>query len=707
MTNLKVQGADTNRVIGSESVCPSICLAICYFDANANLLDSVYSALSLGLSNTHILVIDAISTAKASIDSEIHSDSVELLDISHINFANLAQLKNHVVNCIESEYICFINAGWKLTREKITNLFNSPITDSIESFKDILTTNVSSIGLLAYKTDLLKDFKFNKAIYSGEDFELILRLLVTDMKSSEGIINEDIFYLESEDYNFNPSISFFDTLAYCLGKYSNILNSLSIYEEISDYYTEIAKTNNYKVKFEEKLCNYLTLENNYELGENIFLAASAYYYNNETAKATNLLTKYFWHENEITRTASLTEKNMLLYIMAEIASIFTSEELKTAFLNKYPTLRSFKKDYLLVKFALRRIWFKKDCLDKDYLLRLLITRDIPVEMLTVITKYASSQNYSLELFENVAKQLGSSKLDRLYFNKFDCFKTILEKDLKERQISQYSIKERLDNQTDSSINSRIFYTELDLTRDSFTQSGPDSSTNTLQLHPKKDLDLEKIAIIFCTNNEVYKEECLFYLKDLKLPEGFSLEIIAIKNASSMTEGYNFAMSHTNAKFILYIHHDTFLIDRDILIKLVTAFKKDSNIGMLGVFGSASLDGSCKWYKSPIDDNYFNLYQDEILDVLTSVKRPEAGKIAEALAIDGVFMATSVDIPWDKDCFNDWHFYDIAQCFKMREAGLKIGFLGTDSICLLHENSLNKDPDFKYELYASLFKNTYY
>lgn len=47
--------------------------------------------------------------------------------------------------------------------------------------------------------------------------------------------------------------------------------------------------------------------------------------------------------------------------------------------------------------------------------------------------------------------------------------------------------------------------------------------------------MEQIAVIICVNNEQYYEECLFYLDRLNLPEGYTLEVLAIRGAGSIYE----------------------------------------------------------------------------------------------------------------------------------------------------------------------------
>ena len=50
----------------------------------------------------------------------------------------------------------------------------------------------------------------------------------------------------------------------------------------------------------------------------------------------------------------------------------------------------------------------------------------------------------------------------------------------------------------------------------------------------------------CVNNEMYEEECLYYINHLVIPNGYEIDVISIKEAKSMTEGYNAAMVATDA-----------------------------------------------------------------------------------------------------------------------------------------------------------------
>ena len=75
----------------------------------------------------------------------------------------------------------------------------------------------------------------------------------------------------------------------------------------------------------------------------------------------------------------------------------------------------------------------------------------------------------------------------------------------------------------------------------------------------------QIAFIICSNDKQETDECIFYLKNLKIPEGYSVEIIPIYRAISMAEGYNIGMKKTDAKYKVYLHQDTFI---NALMKII-------------------------------------------------------------------------------------------------------------------------------------------
>ena len=57
-----------------------------------------------------------------------------------------------------------------------------------------------------------------------------------------------------------------------------------------------------------------------------------------------------------------------------------------------------------------------------------------------------------------------------------------------------------------------------------------------------------ITFIICVNNELYYEECVYYINRLIIPKGYNIDIVAIHEADSMCAAYNAGMQSNNAKY---------------------------------------------------------------------------------------------------------------------------------------------------------------
>ena len=71
---------------------------------------------------------------------------------------------------------------------------------------------------------------------------------------------------------------------------------------------------------------------------------------------------------------------------------------------------------------------------------------------------------------------------------------------------------------------------------------------------------KQIAFIICANNAQFYNECVWYIEKLVVPEGYSTDILCIQEAESMAEGYNAGMKASDAKYKVYLHQDTFILN---------------------------------------------------------------------------------------------------------------------------------------------------
>ena len=199
--------------------------------------------------------------------------------------------------------------------------------------------------------------------------------------------------------------------------------------------------------------------------------------------------------------------------------------------------------------------------------------------------------------------------------------------------------------------------------------------------------MEQIAVIICVNNEQYYEECLFYLDRLNLPEGYTLEVYAIRGAGSIYEAYNQAMQQSDAKYKIYMHQDVFLVDPDLLMDMIAMFQENKKIGMLGLLGGTRV---------PADRRFF-LSWDTGNVMVCSEKKAFCNALdrqaIRVFAVDGMFMMTQYDIPWREDVLDGWDFYDFSQSVEFARRGYEVWVIGQETPESIHDCGFLKLADY--------------
>lgn len=179
---------------------------------------------------------------------------------------------------------------------------------------------------------------------------------------------------------------------------------------------------------------------------------------------------------------------------------------------------------------------------------------------------------------------------------------------------------------------------------------------------------EKICFIICASNKSYLNECVYYIKKLKCPEKIEIEIKPIWNATSMCAGYNTGMRESTAKYKVYLHQDVFIKNKNFVIDIISMFKNNSNVGMIGMVGGIGMPQNAVTYLAWNVGCVDTKEPDVSYRMLCSI---EQNRNVEVDAVDGLLIATQVDIEWREDLFEGFDFYDISQSFEMRKAGYKI------------------------------------
>ena len=176
---------------------------------------------------------------------------------------------------------------------------------------------------------------------------------------------------------------------------------------------------------------------------------------------------------------------------------------------------------------------------------------------------------------------------------------------------------------------------------------------------------ERVAFVICTNNELWFAECKKYIERLKIPEGIQVEIVPVRDASGMANGYNLGRTGNDAKYKIYMHHDVFIINENLIEDVIRIFESNPNVGIIGLVGANDVENdsvsvgnweygkvlACSGY-SEVNCNY-----GEVTEEYVPVD-----------CVDGMFIATQYDVEWREDIFLDWHFYDRSICMEYKRAG---------------------------------------
>lgn len=179
------------------------------------------------------------------------------------------------------------------------------------------------------------------------------------------------------------------------------------------------------------------------------------------------------------------------------------------------------------------------------------------------------------------------------------------------------------------------------------------------------MNQKKFCFILCVNNERYMKECLFYLEHIQIPEGYEMDVLTIKEADSMTSGYNAGMQASDAKYKIYLHQDVFIVNKNFLSDVLDVFQ-DPSIGMLGVVGTPELsEHAVMWYGKRVGRLYANSVVQSGISIMSDSKQYDVE------AIDGLLMVTQYDVPWREDLFTGWDFYDVSQSFEFRRKGYRV------------------------------------
>ncbi len=216
------------------------------------------------------------------------------------------------------------------------------------------------------------------------------------------------------------------------------------------------------------------------------------------------------------------------------------------------------------------------------------------------------------------------------------------------------------------------------------------------------MDDKKFCFISCVSNERIYEECTFYISHLRIPNGYTAEMLPIRDASGVASAYNKAMNATDAAIKIYLHQDCFIINPNFLNDILKIFAMNESIGMIGMLGAPEIspDGVPEnatrvgaVYTPDQEEGNYQTYEYRPMDGLFSCEY-----------VSGMLMVTNRDIPWREDLFDGWDFYDASQCMEFLRKGLKVVVPGQTLAWCAHEGHVSNR--WAYDRYRKIFIKEY-
>ena len=143
---------------------------------------------------------------------------------------------------------------------------------------------------------------------------------------------------------------------------------------------------------------------------------------------------------------------------------------------------------------------------------------------------------------------------------------------------------------------------------------------------------------------------------------------------SLTELYNRGLKEAENDIVVFCHDDIYFEKKNWGSKLIKAFKRNDDFGIIGIAGGKRMPESGRWWDNPSDmvgvvnhehegKKWTNTYSDNLGNILS-----------EVVLVDGLFFAVKKDRI--KKTFNEevkgFHFYDVDFSLSNHLAGVKVG-----------------------------------
>jgi len=150
------------------------------------------------------------------------------------------------------------------------------------------------------------------------------------------------------------------------------------------------------------------------------------------------------------------------------------------------------------------------------------------------------------------------------------------------------------------------------------------------------------------------------------------ELVCIRDAKSMCEGYNRGMLLAKGQYLIFCHDDIEFISNDITTALELSFKNSDIFGVMGTRLCLGLNFTMAGIP-----NIVGLWVEEKAknDFVIMASGVEGAILCGIQTLDGVLIGAhrtvAQKLEWDETTFDGWHGYDVDFSYRAYRAGFNV------------------------------------
>jgi len=177
--------------------------------------------------------------------------------------------------------------------------------------------------------------------------------------------------------------------------------------------------------------------------------------------------------------------------------------------------------------------------------------------------------------------------------------------------------------------------------------------------------------------------------------GTPYELIAIRDAKSMCEGYNRGFAQSRGEWVIFSHDDIEFLSPDVPARLLRLLGEEG-LDVVGVAGTTRLSGG-QWLSAGPGCTFGavpHLMQDGQIHLL--MFGVPGRVVRNIMMMDGLFLACRREVAeklsWDAATFTAFHHYDLDWTLRAHAAGYRLGVV--NDLTILHMSEGNFGPEWK-------------